>query len=486
MQRCRLAENERRPGAYNREVIGVAPSDSATYPPGPRGYPILGMLPQLRSDPMRTFLDAADRYGDIVHLKAGPYHGFLVSAPADIKHVLQDNARNYHKSPLYDRLRDSLGNGLLTSEDSFWLRQRRLAQPAFHRQRLITMADAMVSCIEQMLERWEHTAATGETIDVVGEMMALTQAIIVRTMFSTDLGATAEIVNRTWPIINRRIGETFWSTKLETTLPLPANRRFQRALSELETVVYRIIADRRQTRRDEPDLLSMFLSARDDETGTGMTDQQLRDEVMTMLLAGHETTSLALSWTYYLLSQHRDVEQGITDEVERVIGDRRPAFTDVDQLISTRRALEESLRLYPPAWGFSRLALGDDEISGYRVPEGSIVFVIPFVVHRRPKLWPDPERFDPDRFAPERESARPRFAYIPFGGGPRGCIGTQFAMLEAMLIVAAIAQRFRVELVPDQQIRPEPLITLRPAPGIRAKLKPRGGKQIRRPLTNPF
>jgi cytochrome P450 len=262
---------------------------------------------------------------------------------------------------------------------------------------------------------------------------------------------------------------------LETTLPLPANRRFQRALSELETVVYRIIADRRQTRRDEPDLLSMFLSARDDETGTGMTDQQLRDEVMTMLLAGHETTSLALSWTYYLLSQHRDVEQGITDEVERVIGDRRPAFTDVDQLISTRRALEESLRLYPPAWGFSRLALGDDEISGYRVPEGSIVFVIPFVVHRRPKLWPDPERFDPDRFAPERESARPRFAYIPFGGGPRGCIGTQFAMLEAMLIVAAIAQRFRVELVPDQQIRPEPLITLRPAPGIRARLKPRCG-----------
>src|SRR4030095_13937974 len=262
---------------------------------------------------------------------AGPYHGFLASDPADIKHVLQDNARNYHKSPLYDRLREGLGNGLLTSEDSFWLRQRRLAQPAFHRQRLTTMADSMVSCTEQMLERWEHVVSSGETIDLVAEMMALTQAIIVRTMFSTDLGATADVVNRTWPLINRPIGETFWSTKLETTLPLPANVRFRRALRELDSVVYRIISERRQSRRDEADLLSMFLSARDDETGAVMTDRQLRDEVMTMLLAGHETTSLALSWTYYLLSGHPDSERRISDEVDRVIRDRRPTFADVEQ-----------------------------------------------------------------------------------------------------------------------------------------------------------
>jgi cytochrome P450 len=454
-------------------MIVRARMDSSAYPPGPRGYPILGVLPQLRSDPIATFLDAADRYGDLVHLKAGPYHGFLLSDPADIKHVLQDNARNYHKSPLYERLRDSLGNGLLTSENSFWLRQRRLAQPAFHRQRLTTMADAMVSCTEQMLERWEHFVSSEETIDLVAEMMALTQAIIVRTMFSTDLGTTADVVNRTWPIINRRIGETFWSTKLETTLPLPANVRFKRALRELDSVVYRIISERRQSRRDEADLLSMFLSARDDETGAVMTDRQLRDEVMTMLLAGHETTSLALSWTYYLLSRHRESERRIVDEVQSVIGDRRPTLADVDQLRLTRRVLEESLRLYPPAWGFSRLSLADDKIGGYRVAKGSIVFLIPFVIHRRPKLWPDPERFDPDRFAPERESGRPKFAYIPFGGGPRGCIGNQFAMLEAQLIVAMIAQRFRIELVPDQNIRPEPLITLRPTPGIRATITKR-------------
>jgi cytochrome P450 len=332
------------------------------------------------------------------------------------------------------------------------------------------MADAMVDCAEQMLERWDRTASPGRTIDVVAEMMAVTQAIIVRTMFSTDLGATAAVVNRTWPVINRRIGETFWSTKLETSLPLPANLRFWRARRELETVVYQIIADRRQTRREESDLLSMFLAARDDETGAGMTDRQLRDEVLTMLLAGHETTSLALSWTYYLLSQHPDVERRLLDEIDRVIGAERPAFAHIDRLTVTRRVIEEALRLYPPAWGFSRRALGDDEIGGYRIPKGSLVYLIPFVVHRRPKLWPDPERFDPDRFTPDQESARARFAYFPFGGGPRGCIGNQFAMVEAQLIIAVIAQRFRIAVVPGQAIRPEPLITLRPAPGIRATL----------------
>ncbi|HEY2434441.1 MAG TPA: cytochrome P450 [Vicinamibacterales bacterium] len=451
------------------------------YPPGPRGYPFIGVLPHLRSNPIRTFLDAADRYGDIVHMKVGPYHGYMVLDPADIRHVLQDNARNYHKSPIYERLRQGVGNGLLTSEDAVWLRQRRLAQPAFHRQRLMAMADAMVDCTEQMLERWDRLAAQGATVDIVEEMTGLTQAIIVRTLFSTGLGGAADIVNRTWPIINRRIGETLWATKLEMALPLPANRRSRRALAELETVVYGIIADRRRTGRDEPDLLSMLLSARDEETGAAMTDRQLRDEVMTMLLAGHETTSLALSWTYYLLAQHPDTARGIADEVDQVVGSGRPSFAHLDRLIVTRRAIEESLRLYPPSWGFSRQATGDDEIGGYRIAKGSLVFLIPYVVHRRPRLWPDPERFDPDRFAPEQESTRPRFAYIPFGGGPRGCIGSQFAIVEAQLIVAAVARRFRVALLPGQDIRPEPLITLRPSPAVYARLELRApGEDVAR------
>jgi cytochrome P450 len=439
-------------------------------PPGPRGFPIIGVLPQLRSDPIRVFLDAADRYGDFVHLKAGPYHGYLLSNPDDIKHVLQDNYRNYHKSPLYERLKDGVGEGLLTSEDSFWLRQRRLAQPAFHRQRVAAMAEAMVDSTEQMLERWEGVVKRRETVDLVQEMMHLTQRIIVRTMFSTELGPAAEVVNRTWPIINQRIGETFWSTKLETRLPLPANRRFDRALRDLERVVYQMIDDRRRSGHDKQDLLSMLLSASDEETGERMTDRQLRDEVMTMLLAGHETTSLALSWTCFLLWQHPDVARRVVHEADRVLGGGRPTFADIEQLAVTRMVLQESLRLYPPAWGFSRLALAEDQIGGYRVPARSIVFLIPFVVHRRPRLWPDPERFDPDRFTPDRVAERPRFAYLPFGGGPRQCIGNQFAMVEAQLILATVMRRYRIELEPGQHVSPEPLITLRPKSGIRVRV----------------
>jgi cytochrome P450 len=448
----------------------------STLPPGPRGYPLLGMLPQLRADPVRTFLDAADRYGDVVHIKAGKYHGYLVCAPADIKHVLQDNYRNYHKSPLYDRLKHGIGDGLLTSEDAVWLRQRRLAQPAFHRERLAAMCDVMADCTEQLLAQWEAVAARGETLELVSEMMHLTQRIIVRTMFSTDLGSAAETVNRTWPVINKRIGETFWSTPLETSLPLPANRRFRRALAELETVVYRIIAERRQSPGDTRDLLSMLLAARDEDTGEQMTDRQLRDEVMTMLLAGHETTSVALSWTYFLLWQHPNADERLAAEAVEVLGDRRAAFGDTERLHFTRMVLHESLRLYPPAWGFSRLALGDDRISGYGVGAGSLVFVIPFVVHRRPALWPDPERFDPERFVPDRIAERPRFAFLPFGGGPRGCIGSNFAMIEAQVILAMIARRYRIEVVPGTRVEPLALITLRPSSGIPVRLVPRRKK----------
>jgi cytochrome P450 len=442
-------------------------------PPGPRGFPFLGIIPQLRLSPTRALTSAADRYGDLVHLKVGPYHGYLLSRPDDIKHVLQDNYRNYHKSPLYKRLEQLVGKGLLTSEDALWLRQRRLAQPAFHRESLASMLEAMIGEIVRTIERWEAVAEGGESFDLVTDMMDLTQRIVVRTMFSTDLGSAKETVQRTWPIINQRIGETFWSTQLETRLPLPANRRFWRALEELDAVVYRIIEERRRSGENQPDLLSMFLSARDEETGERMTDRQLRDEVMTMLLAGHETTSLALSWTYYLLSEHPDADQRIAEEAHRVLGGRRATFADVERLTYTRQVLQEAMRLYPPAWGYSRQAIADDQIGEYQLPAGSLAFIVPYVVHRRPKLWPDPERFDPERFTADRVAARPRFAYLPFGGGPRQCIGNQFALVEATLALAMIGQRFEARLVPGQRIVPEPLITLRPKPGIRVKPVPR-------------
>jgi cytochrome P450 len=442
-------------------------------PPGPRGYPVIGMLPYLRKDPLRVYIDAADRYGDFVHMKVGGYHGYLACKPDDIKHVLQDNNRNYHKSPLYDRLKQGLGTGLLTSEDDFWLRQRRLAQPAFHRQRLAALVAAMTETTRGHVDRWRRFADRGERIDVVDEMMRMTQDIIVRTMFSTDLGADADVVNEAWPIVNRHVGESFWSLGLERRLPTARNRRARRALADLNAVVYRIISARRASDpSSNGDLLSMLLSARDEETNATMNDRQVRDEVMTMLLAGHETTSLALSWAWYLLATHPEARSRLAREVHDVLGDRPPTFDDLERLTFTRMVFDETVRLYPPAWGFSRQALGEDRLSGYRIDKGHLVFMIPFVLHRRPSLWPNPEGFDPERFSPERSAGRHRFAYIPFGAGPRQCIGNQFAVMEAMIIMAMISQRYSLDLVAGHPVEPQALITLRPRYGMRMTVQP--------------
>jgi cytochrome P450 len=441
---------------------------AAALPPGPRGYPLVGMLPHMRKDPLRVYLDVTAEYGDFVHLKVGGYHGYLLSNPEHIKHVLQDNYGNYRKSPLYQRLKEGLGNGLLTSEGDFWLRQRRLAQPAFHRQRLSALTHDMGEVTAAAFPRWDLLAAEGRTVDVVDEMMRMTQDIIVRTMFSTDLGGDAEVVNRTWPLVNHHIGESFWAFGVERWLPTRRNRRFRRALAELDAVVYRLIdARRREPGGGRADLLSMLLAARDEETHATMNDRQVRDEVMTILLAGHETTSLALSWTWWLLSGHPDARARLEREVKEALVGRAPALEDLERLPYTRMVFEEAMRLYPPAWGFSRRAVAADEIGGYPVAPGELVFMSPFVVHRRPALWPDPERFDPERFAPAQSAGRHRFAYFPFGGGPRQCIGNQFAVMEAVVILAMLAQRYRLDLVAGHPVEPHALITLRPRYGVR-------------------
>ena len=318
------------------------------------------------------------------------------------------------------------------------------------------------------VDRWQRFADRGERIDVVDEMMRMTQDIIVRTMFSTDLGSDADVVNEAWPIVNRHIGESFWSLGLERRLPTARNRRARRALADLNAVVYRIISARRASDpSSNGDLLSMLLSARDEETSATMNDKQVRDEVMTMLLAGHETTSLALSWAWYLLSTHPEVRTRLAREVRDVLGDRPPSFDDLERLTFTRMVFDETVRLYPPAWGFSRQALGEDRLSGYRIDKGHLVFMIPFVLHRRPSLWPNPEGFDPERFSPERSARRHRFAYIPFGAGPRQCIGNQFAVMEATIIMAMISQRYSLDLVAGHPVEPQALITLRPRYGMR-------------------
>jgi cytochrome P450 len=436
-------------------------------PPGPRGVPILGMLPAVRRDPIGVFMRAAQRYGEVVHFKIANRRGFLITNPAAVRHVLQDNARNYHKSPLYKKLRLFLGNGLLTSEDGFWLRQRRIAQPAFHRQRVAELADEMAHAARELASQWETIASAGRPVDVAEEMMRLTRTVVLRALLGADLGPFADKIDAAWVIINERIGESFWSLGLTDRLPTPSYRRFQTARAVLSGAVDHAIAERRRHPSDSTDLLSMLLSARDDETGEGMTDEQLRVEVTTFLLAGQETTSLALTWAWYLLSQHPAARQRLEDEIDSVLHGRPPEYGDLVNLPWTRMVIDEAMRLYPPAWGFSRQAMGDDQLGGFHLPRGWMAFVIPYVQHRLPAYWHDPEAFDPERFLPERAADRPKFAYIPFGAGPRQCIGNQFALIEAHLSVATLAQAYRLHLVPEHRVEPWPLITLRPRFGMR-------------------
>jgi cytochrome P450 len=383
-----------------------------------------------------------------------------------VRHVLQDNAANYRKSPLYDTLRQSLGDGLLTSEGAFWLRQRRIAQPAFHRQRIAALAATMAGAVQETATEWDAVAAAGQPVDIGDEMMRLTRTVVLRTLLGADLGPFTAQIDDAWKVMNEHIGDSFWSLGITDGWPTPRNRRFQAARAVLRGAVEYAIRQRREQAAGGHDLLSMLMEARDEDTGESMTDEQLRVEVTTFLLAGQETTSLALTWTFYLLSQHPAVRERLEAELDAVLGGRPPVYEDLPNLPFTRQVIDESMRIYPPAWGFSRQALADDELGGYRLPRGWLAFLMPYVLHRVPAYWPDPDRFDPDRFTPARIAERPKFAYLPFGAGPRQCIGNQFALLESHLSVATLTQHYRLRLVPGHPVEPWPLITLRPRFGM--------------------
>jgi cytochrome P450 len=443
-----------------------ATHSARALPPGPRGLPILGMLPAIRRDPVGVFMQAARRFGDVVYFKIGPQRGYLITNPEDVRHVLQDNARNYHKSPLYDKLRMFLGNGLLTSEDEFWLRQRRIAQPAFHRQRMAALASVMTDAARDAAAAWQPLASAGQPVDVEEEMMRLTRTVVLRALLGADLGPFTSTIDQAWTTINQHVGESFWSLGLTDSLPTPKNRRFKAARAVLRGAVDHVITERRRGHSDRADLLSMLMSARDEDTGEAMTDEQLRVEVTTFLLAGQETTSLALTWTWYLLSQHPRAQRRLEEELDAVLNGRPPEYSDLVNLPYTRMVIDEAMRLYPPAWGFSRQALADDQLGGFPLRRGWLAFVIPYVLHRLPAFWQDPEAFDPERFSPERSADRPKFVYIPFGAGPRQCIGNQFALIETQLSVATFAQSYRLHLAPRHRADPWPLITLRPRFGM--------------------
>jgi cytochrome P450 len=443
-------------------------------PPGPRGVPVLGMLPALRRDPLRVFTDAAARFGDVAFFKIGSRRGYLITNPSDIRHVLQDNARNYRKSPLYQKLRTSLGDGLLTSEGAFWLRQRRIAQPAFHRQRIEAFARVMADAAAETAALWDTLVTERQPVAIDNEMMRLTRTVVLRALLGGDLGPYAATIDAAWATLNQQIGESFWSLGITDKLPTPKRRRFYAARGLLQDAVDHLIQKRRRNGSDQGDLLSMLIAARDEETGESMTDLQIRVEVTTFLLAGQETTALALTWLWYLLSQHEQPCRRLVEELDSMLRGRNPEYADLAHLPYTRMVIDETMRLYPPAWGFSRQALGDDVLGGYDLPRGWLAFTIPYVLHRLPAYWEDAEQFKPERFSPERAADRNKFVYIPFGAGPRQCIGNHFAMIEMLLVVATLAQRFSLRLVPGHRVEPYALITLRPRYGMPMYVERRG------------
>jgi cytochrome P450 len=417
------------------------------------------------------FVRSHQAYGDVVRLHFGAQDYYLLHDPSDVHHVLVDRNKSYVKSKNYRGLKIVVGDGLLTTEGDVWRKKRKLSQPAFHRQHLARFAQMMATDTRSMLDRWATLG--GGAIDVHAEMMRLTFRVVGRTLFNTDVDSDARAVGDalkealTW--MDAYVESLF---HLPPWVPTPDNLRFARAMRTLDALVHRIIDERRVRPGDGADLLGMLMSVKDEDTGEGMTNHQLRDEVMTLVLAGHETTANALSWTFYLLSQHPDAARALQAEVAAVLGGRDPELGDLSKLTYTKMVIEEALRLYPPAWVFEREALEDDEIGGYLIQKGAIVGVSPWSIHRSPKLWEDPERFDPLRFLPERVAARHKFAYLPFGGGPRLCIGNAFAMMEAQIIVAMVAQRHALGLVAGHPVVPEPLVTLRPRHGMRMRLEP--------------
>ncbi len=441
----------------------------ARHAPGPRGRFLVGNAIDMQRDPLQFFLGLAQTYGDIVQFRFMNQSAFFINHPDGVKRIFQENHQNYNRdTQLWDRVKLLLGDSVLTSDGKSWLQQRRLMQPMFHRQRIAAFGTLMAEASLALRTAWHGPAERGESLDIAVEMMRLTQRIVGHALFSVDLSNETSAVAQSIATANSLYSHYLYATFVVMGIPTPRNLRFRAALRQLDTVVQKMIDEHREHEMD--DVLSMLLQARDAETGLGMNDQQLRDEVLTLLSAGQETTAQALAWTWYLLSQHPEVESQLHAELDSVLAGRAPNQDDLAQLPYTRMVIEESMRLYPPAWFISRNAIQADEIAGYHIPAKSLIWVSPYAMHRHPALWENPEVFDPERFTPERSTDRPRYAYFPFGGGPHLCIGNTFAMMEAHLALAMLAQQYKLRLVPGHPVEPVALITLAPRHGLRMTL----------------
>ncbi len=472
----------------NRTTIHppVTVQPHGTVPPGPRTLSPLGSMVDLMRDGTKFVCDMAHMYGDVVKYRVAYMTLYQVNHPDGIHRILQENNRNYSKGEvMLSLLKPIVGNGLFTNEGESWLHQRRLMQPTFHRQHIAAFGEMMVRATLETCERWEPAARAGTPLDIMTEMSSLTSQIATQALFGTCVTVEANAVGRAVTELLEQVSFRF-QVPFYPPAPVPTsrNRRYLAALRTLDEAVYGIINTRKRVPgKEQPseggDLLSLLMQARDEETGKGMSDKQLRDEVITLFIAGHETTAVALAWTWYLLSQHPAVEQRLHEELAGALGDhhtqRVPAATDLSNLPYTLMVIEEAMRLYPPAWVTNREAVAGDEICGYHIPAKALVVISPYVMHHHPAYWQDPERFDPERFGPERSKDRPQYAYFPFGGGPRQCIGKFFALMEAQMILATLAQRYRLRMAPGHPVKAHAATTLRPLNALTMLIERNGG-----------
>ena len=438
-----------------------------------------GDLPALARDPLGEFCRRSS-HGAVVPLKIGFQRGHLVSDPAVIRHVLLDNIGNYDKhTPAFDAVRVVLGNGLLTSGGAFWKRQRRIAQPAFHGESVKRFGPIITRMAAECAADWETAARRGETVDACTDMMKVTLRAVAETLFGDDLATSADEINRVFPTILSSLAARVSSpVRPPLWLPTANNRRLRPALDALDVIVKRLISTRRRKLASDGadeghrDLLTTLMAARDSETGESMSDAQLRDEVMTMMIAGHETTANALSWLWVLLDSHPEEIERLRAELLTATGGQLPTVDDVGRLPRLKAVIQETLRLYPPVWMFDRRALGPDDLAGTRVAGGDLVIFCPYALHRLPQLWSDPDAFRPERFETGREEQKNKFAYLPFSAGPRICLGASFAMIESQIIVGTILARLRPRLADPAPVLPQPRVTLRTSRPVALRLEP--------------
>jgi cytochrome P450 len=452
--------------------------------PGPRGFTaILGVLGERRRNPLDLYRRLVRDYGDFVYFRVGSIGYALVNDPGAVRWVMQENPEGFPKGPGYDRLRSVVGNGLLTSKGELWRKQRRLSAPAFHHQKIAAACDEVVRLTRRMHAEWEEKLAPSMRLDLAAEMGRVALNVAGQTLLGSDTGPRAReirealhdalkfsedrglgwlrLIDVLWPGRDRNL-----AFAIERRLPTRANMRFRGSLTTLDSVVAQIIEERRKSGQCGGDLLGSFMHSRGDGDCTRMTDAQLRDEVATMLLAGHETTATAMTWTWMLLARNPGVADRLCEEVDRVLGDRVPAFEDLARLEYTRQVFEEAIRCYPPFWRFTRQARADSNVMGYDVPAGTVMIISPFILHRNARFWREPERFDPGRFASGVSQERPKFSYIPFGAGPRACIAASFAAMEALTVIAMTARRYRFGLPEEKPVELEMGVTLRPKGGL--------------------